>query len=84
VQFVEYRYSTSDGLELREEDIRSKEFIHFAKNWDVDFPSIVFAYKPDDGKGLYDRIKMMSNYVGGIPSQCAVFKKFEGQRNKDQ
>lgn len=86
VQFIEYRYACSTGssMEFREADIRSKTFIHSLDNYEVDFPSIVFAYKSDDGKGLYDRIKMISNYIGGIQSQCAVAKKYESQRNKDQ
>ncbi len=86
VQFMEYRYicSTDSSMEFRETDIQSKTFVNFIEGWEVDFPSIVFAYKPDDGKGLYDRIKMISNYVGGVQSQCAVAKKYESQRNKDQ
>ena len=69
---------------FQESDIKSKSFKHLADNWEIDFPSIVFAYKPDDSKPLYDRIKVVSNYFGGVQSQCAVMTKFDGQRNQDQ
>ena len=88
VQFIEYRYryvsDTGISKDFKETDIQSNKFVHSVDSWEIDFPSIVFAYKPDDGKGLYDRIKTMSNYIGGIQSQCAVAKKFESQKNKDQ
>jgi hypothetical protein len=61
VNFVGHCYMTNKGCEFEEHDIQSKEFIHYAENFEVDFPSIVFVYLPDDGKALYDRIKIMSN-----------------------
>ena len=48
----------------------------------MDFPSIVFYCKPDDGSPLYNRIKVLSNYLGGIQTQCAVIPTFNKQRNK--
>ena len=72
-------------LEVSEADIKSKQFLHPASQWEVDFPQIVLAYLPDDGKPLYNRLKVMSNYVGGIQSQCAVMQKFKSQGSrKDQ
>ena len=52
---------TGKGHVFNDRDIQSKEYIHYAENFEVDFPSIVFVYLPDDGKALYDRIKVMSN-----------------------
>lgn len=60
------------------------EFVHLVRDWEIDFPSIVLMYKPDDGKPLYNRIKVMTNHFGGIQSQCAVQPTFDRQRNKDQ
>ena len=60
------------------------EFVHFAENFEVDFPSIVFYCKPDDGSPLYNRIKVLSNYFGGVQTQCAVIPNYNKQRNKDQ
>jgi hypothetical protein len=61
VNFVGHCYTTNKGFVFEEHEIQSKEFIHYAENFEVDFPSIVFVCLPDDGKALYDRIKIMSN-----------------------
>ena len=72
-------------MRFYEHDITSKQFLHLDRDWEVDFPSIVFAYKPDEDKALYDRIKAVSNHFGGVQSQCAVMTKYDGQGNrKDQ
>lgn len=85
VAFDGYRYVCPKHEPFHEDDIKSKEFLHLEKDWKVDFPSIVLAYKPDDNKALYDRIKVVSNNFGGVQSQCAVMTKYEGQGNrKDQ
>ena len=49
------------GRVFSDSDIQTKKFYHHAEDYEVDFPSIVFVYLPDDGKALYDRIKVMSN-----------------------
>ena len=84
VTFVGFCYECSDKIVLEEGDIKSKEFIHLARDWEVDFPSIVFVYLPDDGKALYNQVKVMSNHFGGIQTQCAVQKKYDMQRQKEQ
>jgi len=61
VTFDGHCYMTGKGYVFNVHDIQSKEYIHYAENFEVDFPSIVFVYLPDDGKALYDRIKVMSN-----------------------
>ena len=61
VKFDGHCYITGKGHVFNDRDIQSKEYIHYAENFEVDFPSIVFVYLPDDGKALYDRIKVMSN-----------------------
>ena len=32
------------------------------------------SYLPDDGKVLYNQVKVMSNHFGGIQTQCAIQK----------
>jgi hypothetical protein len=61
VKFVKYCYISPKGFVSSESDIQMKTFYHFAEDFEVDFPSIVFVYLPDDGKALYDRIKAVSN-----------------------
>lgn len=78
-----YMCPSSEDI-INEADISDKELLHHTEDWAVDFPSILFVYKPDDSKALYDRIKVMSNYFGGIPTQCGVMAKYRNQRNKDQ
>ena len=84
VSFAEHCYRTYEGLVISEQDIASKEFIHFAEDWEVDFPSLLLVYTPDDKKPLYDRTKVIANYLAGIQSQNSVMSKFESQPNKDQ
>ena len=61
VKFVGHCYFSQKGQVFSDRDIQSKEFYHYADHYEVDFPSIVFVYLPDDGKALYDRIKVMTN-----------------------
>lgn len=61
VEFVGRCYFSQKGQVLNDHDIHSKKFYHYAEDYEVDFPSIVFVCLPDDGKALYDRIKVMSN-----------------------
>eukprot|EP00571_Detonula_confervacea_P016014 CAMPEP_0172307988 /NCGR_PEP_ID=MMETSP1058-20130122/8723_1 /TAXON_ID=83371 /ORGANISM="Detonula confervacea, Strain CCMP 353" /LENGTH=1152 /DNA_ID=CAMNT_0013020311 /DNA_START=101 /DNA_END=3559 /DNA_ORIENTATION=- len=86
VSFVGHCYLCPESnSEFVEHDIQSKQFLHLAKDHEVDFSSMMFVYKPDDDKALYNRIKVVSNCFGGVQSQCAVMKKFEGQgKRKDQ
>mmetsp|Transcript_54670 Transcript_54670/g.116171 ORF Transcript_54670/g.116171 Transcript_54670/m.116171 type:complete len:233 (-) Transcript_54670:868-1566(-) len=86
VTFVGICYSCpqENNLVLSEADVQSKEFVHLAEDWEIDFPSIALIYKPDDSKALYNRIKVCSNHFGGIQSQCAVKGKYESQRAPDQ
>lgn len=84
VNFDKFCFECPQGSEkplvFGEGDIMNTQFFHLAENWEVDFPSIVFVIKPTDDKPLYDRIKVMSNYFGGIPSQCVVLAKYKSQR----
>lgn len=82
VKFIEYCYVGANGAEFSARDVQSKEFVNFAEDFEVDFPSIVFYCKPDDGSPLYNRIKVLSNYLGGVQTQCAVIPNFNKQRNK--
>jgi hypothetical protein len=61
VTFVGHCYFSDKQQVFSDRDIQSKKFYHYAEDYEVDFPSIVFVYLPDDGKALYDRIKVMSN-----------------------
>lgn len=61
VTFVGHCFLAPKGQVFSDGDIQTKKFYHHAEDYQVDFPSIVFVYLPDDGKALYDRIKVMSN-----------------------
>ena len=84
VSFAEHCYITYEGFQISEQEIASKEFINLAEDWEVDFPSLLLVYTPDDKKPLYDRTKVIANYLAGIQSQNSVKSKFEEQQNKDQ
>ncbi|KAL7551535.1 hypothetical protein ACHAWF_014721 [Thalassiosira exigua] len=84
VTFDHFCYFCPKGnKKIREQDIKHMKFVHLAEDWDVDFPSIMFVYLPDNGKALYNRVKVMTNYFGGVVTQCAVSTEFERQTKKD-
>jgi hypothetical protein len=51
---------------------------------DIECPSVVFAYLPNTDSSTYSIIKMVSMFVCGVQSQCAVATNFAKQRNPDQ
>jgi len=51
---------------------------------EVECPAIVFVYLRDDNTSTYSAVKMVSHFVHGVPSSCAVSTKFSKQRNPDQ
>eukprot|EP00559_Dactyliosolen_fragilissimus_P005779 CAMPEP_0184858258 /NCGR_PEP_ID=MMETSP0580-20130426/3389_1 /TAXON_ID=1118495 /ORGANISM="Dactyliosolen fragilissimus" /LENGTH=1354 /DNA_ID=CAMNT_0027354333 /DNA_START=16 /DNA_END=4080 /DNA_ORIENTATION=+ len=51
---------------------------------DVECPSIVFVYLPDNKADTYNVVKMISHFHHGVQSSCAVAQKFSSQRNPDQ
>jgi len=51
---------------------------------EVECPSLVFAYLPDDNKDNYHYIKMLSHFFKGVQSQCVVSEKFIMQRRPEQ
>mmetsp|Transcript_13918 Transcript_13918/g.25407 ORF Transcript_13918/g.25407 Transcript_13918/m.25407 type:complete len:806 (-) Transcript_13918:62-2479(-) len=85
VTFVSHVYQCKDKSIVEVADVKSFSYVYLAKDWDVDFPSLILAFLPDADKAMYDRIKYVSNICGGIQSQCAVAKKYSSQGNrKDQ
>lgn len=53
----------------------------------LECPSIVFVILPDDKAESYGVTKMLSHFKFGIPTQCIIATKFQGQSNdksKDQ
>jgi hypothetical protein len=45
---------------------------------------IILVYLRDDATNTYNQVKMASWHIYGVPSACAVHKKFESQKNRDQ
>eukprot|EP00978_Attheya_sp_CCMP212_P040291 scaffold218318_cov59-Attheya_sp.AAC.1 len=51
---------------------------------DIECPSVVFAYLPNDDARTYRILKMVSKFDCGVRSQCVIATKFAEQRNPDQ
>eukprot|EP00978_Attheya_sp_CCMP212_P003703 scaffold7804_cov58-Attheya_sp.AAC.3 len=51
---------------------------------DIECPSVLFAYLPNDDASTYLILKMVSKFDCGVQSQCAVATTFAKQRNPDQ
>jgi hypothetical protein len=60
------------------------EPIVVVEEWQLECPSIIFVRLKDDNAQVYNFIKLMSNIMNGVQSQCFVSSKYESQRTKDQ
>jgi hypothetical protein len=69
---------------IADSDCESYEPLFTVKKWQLECPSIVFVRLKDDNAQVYNLVKMISNVMNGVQSQCFVSSKYEGQRSKDQ
>jgi len=51
---------------------------------DVECPSLVFVYLPDDTSDNYNYVKMLSHFFNGVQSQCVVSDKYNKQKRPEQ
>lgn len=69
-------YQTSPGSKPRPSEefdpvpVPIKDLV--IEKWQIQVPSIVFFFLPDDSKDVYDRIKMLSDIEFGVNTQCLV------------
>mmetsp|Transcript_13807 Transcript_13807/g.27990 ORF Transcript_13807/g.27990 Transcript_13807/m.27990 type:complete len:1077 (+) Transcript_13807:697-3927(+) len=91
VNFIGYCYECRDtkntGVILdvvEEHDVEAFSYIHNICDWEVECPSLIISYHPDKDKALYDKVKCVTNQIGGYQSQIAVAETFERQKNKNQ
>jgi hypothetical protein len=81
VTFVEFQWTTKDGNVVgKDAVVRSVKCDY--KMWQVECPAIIFVVFQNIEKEGYSLVKMLSNFMNGVQSQCIVKATHDRQRNE--
>jgi hypothetical protein len=80
----DYVYQLESGEIIPERDVMNAEPFHVIRSFQIECPSIVFVRLRDDDTQTYHFIKLVSNILNSVQSQCFVHQKYSSQSNPDQ
>jgi hypothetical protein len=79
-QFVEFRNTYAFQLvganaSIDADEVRDKKPQVLVDKWQVDVPSIVLVQMEENNKETYNVVKLLTNIVEGVQSQCFILNR---------